>query len=70
MIEKKKYIAPEFEMFYLGQIVMKTEWSTPDGGGPGGNTSDDWAKEGDLRYDDVYNQDDPNTFQHHNPWED
>ncbi len=71
MKTKEKYITPTIELYFQTDSLMKSKWSVTQGDGPvEGSSDDNFGKEGGLRYDDVFNSDDPNPSKNYTPWED
>jgi hypothetical protein len=53
-MELKEYIKPRAVSLKIEWKLMKDDWSVPQGGGNGGDTGDNWAKQqGDIWDDDI-----------------
>jgi hypothetical protein len=53
-MELKEYIKPRAVSLKVEWKLMKDDWSVPQGGGNGGDTGDNWAKQqGDIWDDDI-----------------
>lgn len=51
-MELKEYIKPRAVSLKVEWKLMKDDWSVPQGGGNGGDTDDNWAKQQDDIWDD------------------
>lgn len=56
-MELKEYIKPRAVTLKVEWKLMKDDWSVPQGGGTGGDTGDNWAKQQDEIWDDdIYSE--------------